>query len=119
MSFQAKPRSQELLRGIQSVQECHRSCVETFEYVLRAGGQHASAEHVCTLSDCAEVCMTTLTFMLRSSRFYPKLVSVCAEVCEACATLCERMAGDKQIQACAATCRSCAQACRLASSQGG
>jgi hypothetical protein len=112
MSHQAKQRSQELTRGIQFVQDCHRICVETYEYSLRAEGHHVSADHSRILSDCAEICATALTFMLRASRFYPKVSGVCAEVCEACAALCERAIGDQQMQACATVCRTCAQACR-------
>jgi hypothetical protein len=112
---QAKPRSKDLERGAQSVQDCHRICVETVDHCLRMGGQHVEPTHLKLLQDCAEICATTLTFMLRTSQFHPQLSGACAEVCAACAAACEPFIGDQQMAACASACQSCAEACRRVS----
>jgi hypothetical protein len=114
---QAKPRSKALEQGVQSVRECHQLCVETASYCLQMGGRHVEPGHLRLLQDCAEICATTLTFMLRTSDFHPQLSGACAEVCEACAAACEHFTGDQQMEACASICRSCAEACRRISSQ--
>jgi hypothetical protein len=114
MSHQAKTKSQDLQQTIKLAQDCHRVCLETEDYSLRAGGAHAVADHVRLLHDCAEICATAANFMARTSVFHPQLSGLCAVICEACATACERAGSDPQMGACAGACRSCADACRKA-----
>lgn len=40
--------------------------------------------------DCAQICWTTAAFMSRGSQFIPALAHICLEICEACATECEK-----------------------------
>lgn len=56
--------------------------------------------------DCAQICWTTAGFMSRSSRFIPALARTCLEICEACATECEKHDSEH--------CKKCAIACRTA-----
>lgn len=57
-----------------------------------------------TCLDCAEICRTISTYMVRSSRFIPSLTKACAEICTACAEECGSHDMDH--------CNKCAQACR-------
>ena len=68
--------------------------------------------------DCADICLLDVQFMSRHSPFHFQTCRVCADVCEACAAECERMAsaheGDMQtiLKQCADICRRCAESCR-------
>jgi hypothetical protein len=113
MQKQAKQtRRPDVQQCIQECQECHVICAETVAYCLVMGGAHAQAEHVTVLLDCAETCNLAEDAMLRDSAVVPTLCGACAEVCDVCATECEKFLGDARMKACADRCRSCAQACR-------
>jgi hypothetical protein len=90
---------------------CHNICTTTATYCLQRGGQHAEAEHIVTLLDCAEICRTSADFMLRGSHLHTSSCAVCAEVCRACADTCEKMGDDAVMQRCADECRRCAESC--------
>jgi len=68
--------------------------------------------------DCADICLLDAQLMSRNSPFHIQSCALCADVCEACATECERMVasheGDMKslLQRCADICRHCAEACR-------
>ena len=90
--------------------ECYSLCKqEAMNHCLEAGGRHIDPDRFRLMEDCADICRTAADFMLGSSRFYPKLCALCAEVCEACAQSCEEVGG---LDACARACRGCAQSCR-------
>jgi len=98
---------------ITNCSDCHNICVETATHCLEMGGEHAAADHIGLLLDCAQVCATSADFMLRGSTFHPQLCGVCAAVCEQCAIDCERLAGgDDVMLRCAEACRRCAESCR-------
>jgi hypothetical protein len=90
--------------------ECYSLCKqEAMNHCLEAGGRHIDPDHFRLMEDCADICRTAADFMLGSSRFYPKLCALCAEVCDACARSCDEVGG---LDACARACRGCAQSCR-------
>lgn len=97
---------------IQECQQCFAVCSETTTHCLSMGGNHATAEHVTMLLDCADICRTAAAFMLRSSPLHARVCGVCADTCAACADSCERIGDDEQMRACAAACRRCAKSCR-------
>lgn len=101
----------EMKECIDACDDCHSICLETVSWCLEQGGEHAEAEHVKLLQDCAEICQTSANFMLRQSPRHDLTCGACAEVCERCAEECERMDGE-QMQACAEACRRCAESCR-------
>jgi hypothetical protein len=101
---------------IQNCQDCHKLCLETVQHCLTMGGEHAEAEHIQTLLDCAEICETSANFMLRSSALRARACGVCAEACEQCARECARF-DDAQMKTCADACRRCATTCRQMSTQ--
>jgi hypothetical protein len=93
--------------------DCHDACVESAQHCLFRGGEHAAAERVRTLLDCAQACDTSRGFMLRRSPLHGRTCAVCAEAGERCADSCEALAGDDEVmRSCAAQCRSCAESCR-------
>jgi hypothetical protein len=107
-----QPKTQTIEECIRSCQSCHEICVDTVDYCLKVGGEHAESSHVKLIIDCAEICNVSMNSMVRSSATSIELCRSCAEICDRCAAACERFTGDEQMQACARECRRCAQACR-------
>lgn len=98
--------------GIQTMHNCHTICLETVNYCLTKGGEHANPDHIKLLLDCSEICQTAGNFMTRQSPLHTETCRVCAEICDRCAESCEQMGDDEQMRRCAETCRRCAEACR-------
>ena len=92
---------------------CHQHCTSMVQHCLGMGGEHASADHIRLLQDCAQICQTSADFMLRKSPLHILTFGACAEICQQCAHHCERLAnGDTTMMACAQACRDCAASCR-------
>ncbi len=104
--------NREMQQCIDNCTACHNSCVETAAHCMELGGEHAAAEHIRALVDCAELCAASANFMLRGSQLHPDVCGVCADACERCAEECERMGDDEMMKKCAAACRRCAESCR-------
>ncbi len=104
--------SDAMQRCIEKCQQCFAACTSTMTHCLAMGERHAAPKHIAVLLDCAELCNTSASFMLRSSVLHPRVCEVCAEACEACAESCEQIGDDEQMRACAASCRRCAESCR-------
>ena len=96
---------------IDECQSCHEVCVETLTHCLSMGGEHAEAEHIRSLIDCAQICSTSADFMLRGSGAHADVCDVCADVCEECAQSCEELDGE-EMKRCADQCRRCGESCR-------
>ena len=103
--------SDHLATCIAACSDCHDVCAATVQHCLTMGGEHASAEHIRTLLDCAQACETSRDFMLRASDLHPKTCGVCADACERCAESCEALGGE-EMKRCAEICRRCAESCR-------
>lgn len=98
--------------AIKNVQECHQICLETKKHCLEKGGEHAEAQHIGLLSDCAELCIASEHFMMKDSQYHGQVCGVCAEACAKCAESCESFSDDEQMQRCAEVCRRCEESCR-------
>ncbi len=61
--------------------------------------------------ECAEVCWTSASLMSMDSQFAKQFCRLCADICDACATECERHNID-HCKRCAQACHSCAEECR-------
>lgn len=108
----AHVKSKAALRScIDECQSCHQVCVETLAHCLTMGGEHTKAEHIRLLIECAQICKTSVYFMLRRSPEHGDVCRTCADVCEECAQSCEEMEGD-EVKRCADQCRRCAKSCR-------
>lgn len=112
MQHASQQMTSEMQRCVQDCLECHSVCVNTTAHCLQMGGRHAEANHIRSLADCAQICITSADFMLRMSPLHPQTCGVCAQACEECARSCEQFTEDAQIRKCAEACRRCAESCR-------
>lgn len=108
----AEHRDPEMNACIESCTRCHAICLETSNYCLSQGEEHAAPEHIGLLLACADVCATSADTMLRGSAVHAVVCRACAEVCDQCAASCESMGDDADMKRCADACRSCADDCR-------
>lgn len=92
---------------IEDCLKCHTVCSATAARVIQKGGKH-TPEHIFSMVDCAEICLTAAHFMMRGSPFYGEICKTCADLCTHCAGLCEQ-AGETDA---ANACRACAASCR-------
>ena len=102
----------EMQECIANCEDCAGVCLETVQYCLERGGNHADPSHIRLLQVCAEICRTGAFFMHVRTPFHVQTCGVCADVCEICAEDCERFGDDDQMRRCAAACRRCAESCR-------
>lgn len=101
---------------IDNCRKCYEACTKAITYCLEKGGKHAEPEHIKVLMDCAEICRTNLSFMLRGSKQQASVSTACALVCRVCGTNCEAMAEDDEVMKdCAAACFRCAESCEAMS----
>lgn len=107
----AAHRNQAMNDCIDNCTNCHSVCLETINYCLTKGGEHAAPDHVALLAACADICGTSAATMLRGAAVSPVICGACAEVCRQCAASCEKMGDDAEMKRCAEVCRRCAESC--------
>lgn len=104
--------TEEMRKYIQDCLDCHSTCTETVSHCLQMGGKHAEAAFIRLLLDCAQICQTSVDFMLRTSHFQSEVCGTCSEICKHCVEECIRIGGaDATIKECADACRRCAVSC--------
>lgn len=102
----------EMQACIQLCRDCHALCTQTIAHCLKLGGRHAAPDRIRLLVDCAQMCATTIDYMLRESTFHDRVCRLCAELCRQCGKDCLPVAGDDQLlQQCIELCRRCAESC--------
>jgi hypothetical protein len=89
-----------------------RACLETLAYCLEEKGTSYAGKHIQLLQTCVETCNLSVRLMCADSPFHPQACELCFEVCEACATECERFQDDETFAKCAQACRRSAESCR-------
>lgn len=97
--------------GIDACVRCAQACEHTANACLAEPDGRAMAECVRLARDCAAVCWLAAAFMGRRSEFDTDVCRLCAAVCTACGTECEKH-GPDHCRECAAANRACAEACR-------
>jgi hypothetical protein len=98
---------------IDDCSDCYQVCVATLAHCQEMGGIHAEPKHLTLLKDCAEICKTSESFMLRGSLHAPCVAQECAKICEQCADSCEKVdPRDIQMMECVKMCRECAASCK-------
>ncbi len=108
--FMFTTTSQNMQSCIDACDQCHRMCLQSaMNHCLEADGKHVEPSHFRLMMNCAEICQTSLNFMLSSSEFSKPICAVCAEICDACADSCDQLDG---MEDCAKACRECAKSCR-------
>ena len=108
--------SEQMLVCIQNCQDCHRACLQTFAWCLKRGGRYADPDLLRNLLDCADICLTSATFMIRASDLHVHTCAACAAVCQHCADACAALADEPRMRAVADTCQHCADSCRAMAS---
>lgn len=102
--------SHDMQACIDACSHCHQICLQTaMNHCLESGGKHLEPEHFRLMINCAEICQTSLNFMLSGSGLSDHVCGVCARICDACAESCEKLDG---MEECARACRKCAESCR-------
>lgn len=107
----AEHRSQAMNDCIDACTQCEATCLETINYCLGEGGEHADPNHIALMATCADICATCRRAMLRGSDAHKALCGACADVCRQCADSCERIGEDADMKRCAEACRRCAESC--------
>jgi hypothetical protein len=101
-----------LREGADGCSMCHDACAAAIVYCLNQRGDHAGADHIRSLVECARVCELARDLMLDGSSIYHDACRVCAEACERCGEACEALGEDEVLRRCAKECRRCAASCR-------
>ena len=112
----AEHRPQAMNECIDNCTQCHAICLETINYCLTKGGEHAAPQHIALLASCADICATSASAMLRGAEIHTVICGACAEACRRCARDCEAM-GDAEMKRCAEICRRCAESCAAMAAQ--
>lgn len=107
----AEHRNQAMNDCIVACQQCETTCLETINYCLGEGGEHAAPDHIALMAACTDICSTCARTMLRGATVHTPVCKACAEVCRQCADSCERAGDDAEMKRCAEACRRCAEAC--------
>lgn len=108
--FMFTTNDQSMQTCISACSHCHQTCLQAaMNHCLESGGKHVEAEHFRLMMNCAEMCQTSLHFMLSGSQFSKQTCTICAEICDACAESCEQLDG---MEDCVTACRECAETCR-------
>lgn len=65
--------------------------------------------------DCSAICFLAAQFMASDSEFAQEICLLCAKICDACASECEKHSHMEHCKECAEACRKCATECRAMS----
>ncbi len=102
--------------------ECAEACERCVTANLDMGDQdskhHDMTACIKLCRDCADICTLCGRLEARGSQFMKQYMQLCADVCEACATECEKHADHHaHCKVCAEACRRCAAECREMANQ--
>lgn len=102
----------EMERCAHACAECRDLCLRLVPHCLGVGGEHAEADHVNAILDCAGICELTAGMLHRGSWLHAAACAACAEICEQCARDCERVhPSDERMHRAAEACWRCAELC--------
>lgn len=93
--------------------ESHQRCEYLIAHGL-TGAKPLEPAHLALLRDCSQICLITADFMIRESRHHVLLGGACAEICRACADMCDTFTDDESMKHCAEACRRSAESCASA-----
>lgn len=98
---------------MQALNDCAAECNHCATACLEEQEVKMLANCIKLDMDCAQICSMTAAFVARGSAHAMHLMKECAEICDACATECEKHAHHHDhCKRCAEACRACADACR-------
>lgn len=113
------PEQQQMLDNcIALCLECARLC-EKCATACRQLGNNALNHCIALCRNCAEICFLDAKFMLRETPFHFRTCQLCAEICNECATECDKAVSIVQgsgierdlLQQCGETCHRCSETC--------
>lgn len=109
----------EKIMAHEKFQSCIDACVRCAELCEHCAAACLGEENVKEMaecirldSDCAEACWGAASFMSRGSQFAHDICRICAEICEACGSECDRHSQMEHCRQCAKACHECAEECR-------
>ncbi|KAF1680275.1 four-helix bundle copper-binding protein [Bacillus sp. SKDU12] len=91
--------------------DCMQACNYCFTKCLEESAQHNLSGCIRLDRECADICALAVKAMQTDSPFVKEICALCADICEACGTECEKHEHD-HCQACAMSCFRCAEQCR-------
>lgn len=94
---------QRLLNCAQACEHCATSCLQEENVGMMA-------KCISLDRDCSDICFQAARLLMRESNIAAQLLSVCEEICRACAEECSKHEHD-HCQQCAESCNACADAC--------
>ncbi len=95
---------------IEKLSNCIAACQRCSDACLDEDNVSEMAGCIRSDRDCAEICQVALNFLSRNSDNTDQILSLCKEMCEACADDCEQHEAE-HCKKCAEACRECAEAC--------
>jgi hypothetical protein len=94
---------------------CAVACNHGAACCLQEPDVKSMARCIALQSDCAQICELAVAFMSGGSDHSPALCALCADICRACGTECQRHDLD-HCQQCAEACFRCEKECRKVAS---
>ncbi|MBH9964657.1 four-helix bundle copper-binding protein [[Bacillus] enclensis] len=90
-----------------------RNCMEACNVCYHASLKEEQRMMQCIEFDreCADICSYAINAIQRSSKFVSGILTLCAEICEACGKECDTH-DHRHCKDCAAACFDCAEECR-------
>jgi hypothetical protein len=99
-----------LFQALGPCHECKEACITAVGHCLDQGGTYAEPAHIRVLRGCADICQTTINFMLRGAELLPIVAAACAEICLHAAESCDVFPDDPVLRRSARACRNCVAA---------
>ncbi len=96
---------------VNKVLNCYRVCLDTHTRCIQMGKPQAEPMHVSMLMDCIKVCALSADYMTRGSDNHKQACALCADICDSCASSCEKFSDDF-LKECARVCKDCSGTCR-------
>ena len=96
---------------IEALHECMVACNHCYDACLKEENVKMMVDCIRLDRECADICAYLEQAISRGTPFLSELSQVCAAICEACSSECEKHPHE-HCQTCAAACLKCAEACR-------
>jgi hypothetical protein len=96
---------------IQLLAECAATCNHCASACLDESDVKKLSRCIKLDIDCAEICTLAISFISRGSEHADHVLNECADICEACASECEKHSKMEHCRKCAEICRTCAELC--------
>ncbi len=104
-------KSEDYMRTVRLLQECHAFCQKAFAVnAPKEAGMSLAYIHLKRMQACSEICESTARMLVKEGVGVERLCEICARICEQCARSCEQI-DNAFLQRVAGICRQTARAC--------